>query len=107
VACVLGAIAAAQACRWALSAVLSGAVTGFSAVLALLYAFQGDWPQAVLGAGLAVMWAWLWWKQRRRRKRRRSLRELGHKMRAVFEAMARNMPRPGPVLRPVPQGAPA
>lgn len=45
----------------------------------------------------------LWWLSRRKRKR--SLKALGHKARARLAAMLRSMPKPGPVLRPVPQGA--
>lgn len=45
----------------------------------------------------------LWWLSRRKRKR--SLKALGSKARARLAAMVKNMPTPGPVLRPVPQGA--
>jgi membrane associated rhomboid family serine protease len=58
---------------------------------------------AALGASALLAMVLWWWSRRKRRKR--SLRQLGEKMRAVFAAMARNMPRPGPVLRPAPQGA--
>jgi threonine/homoserine/homoserine lactone efflux protein len=108
VACVLPAIAAAATGLRVLALFLSGTVAVIAAVLVVLYALQGNWPQAALSAGIAAYWGWLWWQQwrrRRRRRRKRSLKALGEKMRAVFEAMARNMPRPGPVLRPVPQGA--
>ena len=58
---------------------------------------------AACGAsGLLALIRW-WWSRRKRRKR--SLKALGEKMRAVFEAMAKNTPRPGPVVRPAPQGA--
>jgi hypothetical protein len=46
----------------------------------------------------------LWWWSRRRGKRK-ALKALGAKARARVAAMVKNMPKPGPVLRPVPQGA--
>jgi peptidoglycan/LPS O-acetylase OafA/YrhL len=46
----------------------------------------------------------LWWLSRRKGKRK-ALKALGNKARARLAAMARNMPRPSPVRRPVPQGA--
>jgi small-conductance mechanosensitive channel len=107
VACILPAIAAAATGLRVLALFLSGTVAVTAAVLAVLYALQGNGPQAALYVGVAGYWAWLWWQQWRRRRRKRSLRALGHKARARLAAMARNMPRPGPVLRPAPQGAPA
>jgi hypothetical protein len=69
-----------------------------------LNALTGDWPGAVLAAFLAVF-AWVvWWVDRHGRRKRRSLKALGSKARARLASMLRNMPRPGPVLRPVPQG---
>ena len=104
VACIGGAVAAAMFARMALAAFLSGTIAVIAALLAVLYALHGDGTRAAGNAGIAVFWAWLWW-QLRRRKRRRSLRALGEKTRAVFAALARNMPRPGPAVRPAPQGA--
>jgi hypothetical protein len=104
IACVLGAVAAAQTGRLALAVFLAGMVALLAAAVALLGVLQGDWLQAAAYAVVAAYWAWLWWQFWRRRRRKRSLKVLGEKMRAVFAAMARNM-RPGPVLRPAPQGA--
>ena len=104
IACVLGALGAAMTARVALAVFLAGMVALLASAIALLGALQGDWPQAVTNAVVAAYWAWLWW-QFWRRRRKRSLRQFGHKARARLAAMARNMPRPGPVLRPVPQGA--
>lgn len=103
--CVLPAIAAAAMGLRGLAAFMSGTVAVIAVVIAVLYALQGNGPQTAVNAGIAVFWAWMWWQQWRRRRRKRSLRQLGHKARARLAAMARNMPRPGPVLRPVPQGA--
>jgi membrane protein implicated in regulation of membrane protease activity len=100
-ACVIGTLAAVSTARMALALFLAGMTAACFAVLALLYALQGDWPAAAVNALIAVMWGRLWW---RRRKKRPSLRALGEKTRKVFAAMARNM-RPEPVLRPAPQGA--
>jgi hypothetical protein len=105
VACVIPAIAAAATGLRAAALFLSGTVAVTAAVNAVLYALQGDGLQAALNVGVAGYWAWLWWQQWRRRRRKRSLRALGHKARARLAALAANMPRPGPVLRPVPQGA--
>ena len=104
VGCVLGTIAAARSGRLGLTAFLAGEVAGLAAGIAVLDALGGDWLFAATWAGVAVFWAWLWWRQWRRRRKKRSLRSLGEKTRKVFAAMARNM-RPGPVLRPAPQGA--
>jgi small basic protein len=103
--CVFGTAAATATARLALAVFLAGMVALTAGVLALLYAFQGDWLAAVLLAFVAVLWGRLWWQSWRRRKKKRSLRALGHKARARLAALARNMPRPGPVLRPAPQGA--
>lgn len=73
--------------------------------LAVLFALSRDWPWSGIDTALAAFYGWLWWNRRNRRRRRRSLRSLGEKSRARLAAMARNMPKPGPVLRPVPQGA--
>jgi hypothetical protein len=81
--------------RWAWSGFGGMTTSGIAAV------FNGGWPySAAYGAsGLLALILW-WWS---RRKRKRSLRQLGHKARVRLAAMARNMPKPGPVLRPVPQ----
>lgn len=72
----------------------------------LFSALKGDWRNALAWGLSGLLALALWWFSRRR-KRRRALRQLGHKARAALAAMARNMPRPGPVLRPVPQGSPS
>ncbi len=59
---------------------------------------QGSWASGVLAAIL-------WWVSRWRRKRKRSPRTAGGRALARIKEMVRNMPKPGPVLRPVPQGA--
>jgi hypothetical protein len=74
----------------------SGFVGAFTAVTA------GDWPHVAVWGASGLLGLVLWWRSRRKR-RKRSLKALGNKARAVFAAMAANMPRPGPVLRP--QGA--
>lgn len=73
--------------------------------LAVLFALAGAIGLAVALVGLAALRWWLWWKGRRGKRRKRSLKALGHKARARLAALAANMPRPGPALRPVPQGA--
>lgn len=70
-----------------------------------LNALTGDWFGVGLASFLAVAWWLNWWFGRRGRRKKRSLKALGHKARARLAAMLRNMPRPDPVLRPVPQGA--
>ena len=85
------------AARWA---GIAAAAYGSEALAA---AAGGDWMTAAVGAALAAFWFWLW--RRGRRNRKRSLRALGNKARARLAAMAGNMPKPGPVLRPVPQGS--
>ncbi len=81
---------------------------GNAAVIALMAAIEAmgtNWFVVPVYVAGAVIWAWIAWQNWRRRRKKRSLRALGHKARARLAAMARNMPRPGPVLRPVPQGA--
>lgn len=80
---------------------LRGAACGATVWLALGVLACGTGASASALAALAV---WLW---TRRKDLKRALRALGHKARARLAAMARNMPRPSPVLRPVPQGAPS
>lgn len=103
---VLATCAAAGTGRIALAHTLTGLTAVAYALLALYWAFHGA-PIAAGACGvIAAIWARWWWRDRRKR-RKRSLKALGHKARARLAAMARNMPRPGPVLRPVPQGAPS
>ena len=89
----------AKAATWAAgTAVILGVASAIDAA-------AGQWPAAAIyGAGTAG-WAWIAWKNWRRRKRKRSLKALGHRARARLAAMLRSMPKPGPALRPVPQGA--
>jgi len=86
------------------AALRAAAVAVCLACAAVMDLMDGQWPAAgILLAGVAY-WLWQVWRHWRRRKR--SLLEiLGYKMRVVFAKLARSMPRPGPVLRPVPQGA--
>lgn len=63
---------------------------------------SGEWPHVAGWGASGLLALVLWWWSRRRRKR--SLKALGSKARARLAAMVRNMPKPGPVLRPVPQG---
>ena len=81
--------------RWA-------AFDGIGLLWAVIF---GDWgntfPWAASGLLALILW---WWS---RRKRKRTLASLGSKARARLAAMIRNMPKPGPVLRPVPQGSPS
>jgi hypothetical protein len=88
----------------ALAHVLTGMTAIAYAALALYYALHGDVIGASACGAIAAIWARSWWRGPRKR-RKRSLKALGHKARARLAAMARSMPRPGPVLRPVPQGA--
>lgn len=75
----------------------------FATVVAVVFIFLGARLGGIpLGVVAALRW-WLWWHGRGGRKRKRPLRALGHKARARLAAMARNMPKPGPLLRPVPQ----
>ncbi len=60
-----------------------------------------------LGASLSALIALAVWLWTRRKDMKRAVRALGNKARARLAAMARSMPRPGPALRPVPQGAPS
>lgn len=103
---ILAACAATGTGRIALAHILTGLTAAAYALLALYWAFHGAPVAAGACAVIAVIWAWWWW-QGRRKRRKRSLKALGHKARARLAAMARNMPKPGPVLRPVPQGAPS
>ena len=58
-------------------------------------------PAEVIGGAASCLLALiLWWWSRRKRKR--TLAALGNKARARLAAMLRNMPKPGPVLKPVP-----
>jgi len=77
---------------------------GFCAVPGSVLTAHGaaDWVNVASWAASGLTGLILWWWSRRKRKR--SLKALGHKARARLAAMARNMPKPGPVLRPVPQG---
>lgn len=72
-------------------------------VLALTDVLSRNWIAAAIAAACALFWAWLWWRGRKDRKK--ALRTLGAKSKARLEALVRNMPKPGPVLRPVPQSA--
>lgn len=85
--------------RWFLLQWAAGGTGGMLASLG-----QGDWRDAAAFGSSGLLALILWWRSRRKR-RKRSLKALGHKARARLAAMARNMPRPAPVLRPVPQGA--
>lgn len=86
------------------------AAAGFAAlacaaetILAAIDAMDRDWLASAIALAVAAFWFWIW--RRNRGNRKRSLRALGNKARARLAAMARNMPKPGPVLRPVPQGS--
>jgi hypothetical protein len=79
---------------WAVAAAFSTA----SSLVA--FGFGAGWPFGASGV-LAMV---LWWRSRRK-GRKRAARSAGAKARARIAAMARNMPTPGRVLRPVPQGA--
>ena len=87
------------------AAMWAAGVSAAFALITVIYAMGANWFVVPLYAGAAAFWAWISWRNWRRRKRKRSLKALGEKTRKVFAAMARNMPRPGPVLRPAPQGA--
>ena len=69
---------------------------------AVINVMGGQWPAAAIDLAGAAYWLWRSWRNWRRRKR--AARSLGYKARRAMAAMLRNMPRPGPVLRPVPQG---
>jgi membrane protein implicated in regulation of membrane protease activity len=87
------------------AALWAAAVAVCLACAAAIDVMDGQWPAAgIVLAGVAY-WLWQIWRHWRRRKRRRSLKALGHKARARLAAMARNMPRPSPAPRLVPQGA--
>jgi hypothetical protein len=82
---------------------VSWACSGAGGMLGTLLDRGAPVHAAAFGAsGLLALVLW-WWSRRKRKKR--SLKALGHKARARLAALAANMPRPGPVLRPVPQGA--
>lgn len=70
---------------------------------ALFDAMGGEWWACGVSAALAAFWFWTW--RRGRKNRKRSLKALGNKARARLAEMPRNMPKPGTVLRPVPQEA--
>jgi len=96
--CVIAASAMPSRRGWALAvAVTAGLKSALEAV-------TGHWVLAPADAAVAAAWLWIW-LNRRGGRRKRSLRQLGHKARARLAALARNMPKPGPVLRPAPQGA--
>ena len=80
-----------------------GSAVAFTA-LSLADLHDGDWQGAGVTSVIAAAWWWTWSRRGGGRKKR-SLKALGEKIRKVFEEMARNMPRPGPVLRPAPDGA--
>lgn len=106
----LGAVtfAAVHARTAGRAACWASAAAGMWGLIAVRAAVEGEWFPAVVFGAEAAVWAWFAWRQWRRRKRKRLLLGLmGYKARAVVEAMLRSMPRPGPVLRPVPQGAPS
>lgn len=93
--------------RYGRAAMWAAAAAVTLGLAAAVDAAGGHWlPSAIYAAG-AAGWAWISWKNWRRRKRRRTLKALGHKARARLAAMLRSMPKPGPALRPVPQGAPS
>jgi hypothetical protein len=77
---------------------------GFDALGLLSAAFLQDWRNIPVWAASAVVALILWWWSRRKRKR--TLAALGNKARARLAAMIKKMPKPGPVLRPVPQLSP-
>jgi hypothetical protein len=70
---------------------------------------RSQWGQAALNFALAAWFAWLLW--RRWRKHRKAVAALlGAKSRALRDALVRKqreLARPRPLLRPVPQGGPA
>jgi len=100
--CAFGSLIADMRGKPALEHGLIGLACAAEAVLAVLDALDQAWIASAIAFAVAAIWFWMWW--RKRKKRKRSLKALGHKARARLAAMARNMPRPGPVLRPVPQG---
>jgi hypothetical protein len=65
--------------------------------------YHGQWycPLSSGASGLLALFL-LWWTGPKRKK---AFKLLGEKGRAALAAMVKNMPKPGPVLRPVPQGA--
>jgi hypothetical protein len=83
--------------RWAAGG-FGGAITSSIAALP-----GGGWLYPLSFGASGLVGLILWWLSRR--KRRRSLKALGGRALKALAAMLRNMPRPGPVLRPVPQGA--
>jgi hypothetical protein len=87
------------------AAMWAAGVAAALALIAAIDAIEAHWAGVPLYAAGAVGWAWFAWQNWRRRRKKRALRELGYKARARLAALARNMPRPGPVLRPAPQGA--
>jgi hypothetical protein len=103
VCCALGSTAADMRGTPDFAQRLRGIAVIAETVLAVLDALDRAWIGSAIALAVAAAWFWLW--RRNRRKRRRSLKALGNKARARLAAMARNMPKPGPVLRPSPQGA--
>jgi hypothetical protein len=82
--------------RWALGGFGGMVTSGIAAV------FDGGWLYTAAYGASGLLGLILWWWSRRKRKR--SLRALGAKARARLAAMVSKIPKPGPVLRPVPQG---
>jgi hypothetical protein len=76
---------------------------GGAAFSGLAAPYTGWWPGPAAYGASGLLGLVLWWHSRRKRKR--SLKALGNKARARLAALARNMPRPSPARRPVPQGA--
>jgi hypothetical protein len=72
----------------------------------IIAVFLQDWRNVAVWAASGVLALILWWWSRRKR-RKGALKALGHKARARLAALVENMPKPGPVLRPVPQPSPS
>jgi hypothetical protein len=102
--CAVGMIRADTRGKHALAASFAGLTAASFAVAAILSALNRHPAESAAYAAMAAVYFWLWrWN---RPRRRRSLKALGHKAKARVADMLRNMPKPGPVPRPVPQGAP-
>ena len=70
-----------------------------------MYALLAGSALAAAEAGASALLAlYLWWRSKRPRRKKAS-RSLSAEAWARVKAMVRNMPRPGPVLRPVPHPA--
>jgi hypothetical protein len=61
----------------------------------------GSSAEATGSAASCLLALILWWWSRRKRKK--TIAALGGRARARLAAMIKNMPKPGPVLQPVPQ----